>query len=75
MLHPHNSSAVFYDRERIHFELYVVLDVRKIAALRAQGVGLRKIAAEMGIGVGTIYEANRRAAALLGGAKAQEKVF
>ena len=43
-----------------------VLDVRKIAALRAQRVGLRKIAAEMGIGVGTIYEANRRAAALLG---------
>jgi DNA invertase Pin-like site-specific DNA recombinase len=52
-----------------------VLDVRKIDALRAQGLGLRKIAAQMGIGVGTIYEANRRAAPLLGGSKTRERFF
>jgi DNA invertase Pin-like site-specific DNA recombinase len=52
-----------------------VLDVKKIAALRAQGVGLRKIAAEMGVGVGTIYEAKRRSASLLGGSKTRERDF
>ncbi len=52
-----------------------VLDLKKIAALRAQGVGLRKIAAEMGVGVGTIYEAKKRSASLLGGSKIRERVF
>jgi len=52
-----------------------VLDLKKIAALRAQGVGLRKIAAEMGVGVGTIYEAKKRAASLLGGSKIRERDF
>ena len=49
--------------------------MKRIAALRAQGVGLRKIAAEMGVGVGTIYQAEKRSASLLGGSKTREKVF
>jgi hypothetical protein len=49
--------------------------MKRIAELRAKGVGWKRIAAEMGVGVGTIYEANRRAAVLLGGSKTQEKVF
>jgi len=52
-----------------------VLDVRRIAALRAQGVGWKRIAAEMGVGVGTIYEAKKRSASLLGGSKIRDKVF
>jgi len=52
-----------------------VLDVARIAALRAQGAGWKKIAAELGVGVGTIYEANQRAASLPGGSKIREKVF
>jgi DNA invertase Pin-like site-specific DNA recombinase len=52
-----------------------VLDVKKIAALQAGGMGLRKIAAEMGVGVGTIYEAKRRSASLLGGSKIRERDF
>jgi DNA invertase Pin-like site-specific DNA recombinase len=52
-----------------------VLDVRKIAALQARGIGLRKIAAEMGVGVGTIYEAKKRSASLLGGSKIRERDF
>ena len=31
------------------------LDTQRIATLRAQGIGWKKIAAEMGVGVGTIY--------------------
>jgi DNA invertase Pin-like site-specific DNA recombinase len=46
-----------------------VLDVKRIAVRRAQGVGWKRIAAELGIGVGTIYLANRRTASLLGGSK------
>jgi len=46
-----------------------VVDARRIAALRAQGVGWKRIAAEMGIGVGTLY---RLAAE---GSKIREKVF
>ena len=46
-----------------------VVDARRIAALRAQGVGRKRIAAEMGIGVGTLY---RLAAE---GSKIREKVF
>jgi DNA invertase Pin-like site-specific DNA recombinase len=52
-----------------------VLDLKKIASLRAQGVGLRKIAAELGVGVGTIYEAKNRSASLLGGSKIRERDF
>ena len=32
----------------------VVLDVAKIATLRAQGWGWKKIASELGVGVGTV---------------------
>lgn len=32
-----------------------VLDAKRIAALRAQGIGWKAIAAEMGVGVGTVY--------------------
>jgi DNA invertase Pin-like site-specific DNA recombinase len=32
-----------------------VVDVRRITTLRAQGAGWKRIAAEMGIGVGTLY--------------------
>jgi DNA invertase Pin-like site-specific DNA recombinase len=46
-----------------------VLDVSKINALRAQGVGWRAIAKQMGIGVGTLY---RGAPAC---SKTREKVF
>jgi DNA invertase Pin-like site-specific DNA recombinase len=34
-----------------------VLDTKRIAVLRAQGVGWKRIAADMGVGVGTIYRA------------------
>jgi DNA invertase Pin-like site-specific DNA recombinase len=52
-----------------------ILDTKRIATLRAQGVGWKRIAAELGVGVGTIHQASRNAAALLGGSKTQEKVF
>jgi hypothetical protein len=32
-----------------------ILDTKRVAARRAQGVGWKRIAAEMGVGVGTIY--------------------
>ena len=32
-----------------------VLDTKRIATLRGKGVGWKRIAAEMGVGVGTIY--------------------
>jgi DNA invertase Pin-like site-specific DNA recombinase len=46
-----------------------VLDASRINALRAQGVGWRAIAKQMGVGVGTLY---RRAP---GCSKTREKVF
>ena len=46
-----------------------VVDARRIAALRAQGVGWKRIAAEMGVGVGTIYRI------AMEGSKTPEKVF
>ena len=46
-----------------------VVDARRIAALRAQGVGWKRIAAEMGIGVGTLYRLARE------GSKIREMVF
>jgi DNA invertase Pin-like site-specific DNA recombinase len=52
-----------------------VLDMKKIAILQARGIGLRKIAVELGVGVGTIYEAKKRSASLLGGSKIRERDF
>jgi DNA invertase Pin-like site-specific DNA recombinase len=46
-----------------------LLDTRRIATLRAKGVGWKRIAAEMGVGVGTIYRV------ALEGSKTREKVF
>jgi len=46
-----------------------VVDARRIAALRAQGVGWKRIAAEIGIGVGTLYRLARE------GSKTRERVF
>jgi DNA invertase Pin-like site-specific DNA recombinase len=52
-----------------------ILDTKRIAALRAQGVGWKRIAAELGVGVGTIHQSTHNAAWLSGGLKTQEKVF
>jgi DNA invertase Pin-like site-specific DNA recombinase len=46
-----------------------ILDTKRIATLRANGVGWKRIAAEMGVGVGTIYRV------ALDGSKIREKVF
>jgi DNA invertase Pin-like site-specific DNA recombinase len=46
-----------------------ILDTKRIAALRAQGLGWKWIAAEMGVGVGTIYRVAHE------GSKTREKVF
>jgi DNA invertase Pin-like site-specific DNA recombinase len=46
-----------------------ILDTKRIAMLRAQGVGWKRIAAEMEVGVGTIYRV------ALDGSKIREKVF
>jgi DNA invertase Pin-like site-specific DNA recombinase len=46
-----------------------VLDVLRIATLRARGFGWKKIAAEMGVGVGTLYRLP------LGGSKIRERVI
>jgi DNA invertase Pin-like site-specific DNA recombinase len=46
-----------------------ILDTKRIAALRAQGVGWKRIAAGMGVGVGTIYRV------ALEGSKIREKVI
>jgi DNA invertase Pin-like site-specific DNA recombinase len=46
-----------------------ILDTRRIAALRAKGIGWKRIAAEMGVGVGTIYRV------ALEGSKIREKVI
>ena len=45
-----------------------MVDARRIAALRAQGVGWKRIAAEMEIGVGTLYRLARE------GSKIRERV-
>jgi DNA invertase Pin-like site-specific DNA recombinase len=47
----------------------MIVDVRRIAALRAQGLGWKKIATELGIGVGTLYRLS------LEGSKIQERVI
>jgi DNA invertase Pin-like site-specific DNA recombinase len=46
-----------------------LLDTKRIAMLRAQGVGWKRIAAETGVGVGTIYRVAQE------GSKIREKVF
>ena len=46
-----------------------ILDTKRIDTLRAKGVGWKRIAAEMGVGVGTLYRAAQE------GSKIQEKVF
>jgi DNA invertase Pin-like site-specific DNA recombinase len=46
-----------------------ILDTKRIAALRAQGIGWKRIAAEMGVGVRTIYRV------ALEGSKTREKAF
>ena len=46
-----------------------ILDTKRIATLRAQGVGWKRIAAGMGVGVGTIYRV------VLEGSKIRERVF
>jgi DNA invertase Pin-like site-specific DNA recombinase len=45
------------------------LDAKRIAALRAQGVGWRVIAKQLGVGVGTLYRSS------LGCSKIRERVF
>jgi len=46
-----------------------VVDARAITARRAQGVGWKRIAADMGIGVGTLYRLARE------GSEIREKFF
>lgn len=46
-----------------------VVDASRVAALRSQGLGWKKIAAELGIGVGTLYRLR------LDGSKTQERVI
>jgi hypothetical protein len=46
-----------------------ISDTKRIAALRAKAVGWKRIAAEMGVGVGTIYRVT------LDGSEIREKVF
>jgi DNA invertase Pin-like site-specific DNA recombinase len=46
-----------------------ILDTKRIAVLRAQGVGWKRVAAKMGVGVGTIYRV------ALDGSKIQQKAF
>jgi DNA invertase Pin-like site-specific DNA recombinase len=46
-----------------------ILDTKRIALMRAQGVGWKRIAADMGVGVGTIYRVAPE------GSKTPEKVF
>jgi DNA invertase Pin-like site-specific DNA recombinase len=46
-----------------------ILDTKRIAALRAKGIGWKRIAAEMGVGAGTIYRV------ALEGSKIREKVI
>jgi len=45
------------------------LDTSRVAALRSQGLGWKKIAAELGVGVGTLYRLP------LGGSKIRERVI
>src|SRR6202162_4510257 len=51
-----------------------IVDTKRIATLRAKGVGWKRIAAELGVGVGTTHKASLSDAPLLGGSKTQERV-
>jgi DNA invertase Pin-like site-specific DNA recombinase len=46
-----------------------ILDTNRITALRAKGVGWKRIAAEIGVGVGTLYRL------ALDGSKIRQKVL
>jgi DNA invertase Pin-like site-specific DNA recombinase len=46
-----------------------VVDASRVAALRSQGLGWKKIAAELGVGVGTLYRS------ALGGSKIRDRVI
>ena len=46
-----------------------VVDASRVAALRSQGLGWKKIAAELGMGVGTLYRLS------LDGSKTRERVI
>jgi hypothetical protein len=46
-----------------------ILDMKRFATQRAKGVGWKHIAADLGVGVGTIYRV------ALDGSKTREKVF
>jgi hypothetical protein len=46
-----------------------VVDAHRVASLRAQGVGWKRIAGELGVGVGTLYRL------ALDGSKTQERVI
>jgi DNA invertase Pin-like site-specific DNA recombinase len=46
-----------------------ILDTKRIATLRAKGVGWKRIAADLGVGVGTIYRV------ALDGSKIRQRVF
>jgi DNA invertase Pin-like site-specific DNA recombinase len=46
-----------------------ILDTKRIATLRAKGVGWKRIAADLGVGVGTIYRVAQD------GSKTRERVF
>jgi len=37
-----------------------ILDTKRIAELRDKGIGWKRIAAELGVGVGTVYQTSRR---------------
>jgi DNA invertase Pin-like site-specific DNA recombinase len=43
-----------------------IVDTKRIAALRAKGVGWKRIAAEMGVGVGTIYRVAMKSSKIRG---------
>src|ERR1700682_5710655 len=47
----------------------LVVDASRVASLRSQGLGWKKIAAELGVGVGTLYRLS------LGGSKIRERVI
>jgi DNA invertase Pin-like site-specific DNA recombinase len=46
-----------------------LVDASRVAALRSQGLGWKKIAAQLGVGVGTLYRLP------LGGSKTRERVI
>jgi DNA invertase Pin-like site-specific DNA recombinase len=64
------ASIAEFERELIRSSVRRgSLDTKLIAALRAKGVGWKRIAAEMGVGVRTIYRV------ALEGSKIRERVF